>query len=388
MRLTRYTTRLLGPEIAVPVVYTLFLLFAFLSYELEGTRRYLTQASPLGFLLSFLGIFALILFICIGSRLGGFPSRPVLAIIFAIGFLALYRTFSLPLTLVGAVSGGYAIVLLLISKKLDRINLITFSALFLAILSSVMIFSKGIPIFEPLTREGMAVNPTRAFFHGSAVFSATLLAAFYDRKFLLGVPFLAILAIALGFKSDAIAVLVSAGIAASLVKRPRISELTAVLIGAVLIFTVVSTHIASMSYGVWRIPPLLYIFYRAGFTLSVFDRIAVMSLPLGYTHGEALLDPTQQIVSTAVLDYEVPHIITSTLIGPGTLDFGIMGLLFTCAFVGLYLGAMHRLIEKPVQTCFYAIALTHTFILIEVGIQLTSVLFYLSLLYLSLKAKD
>ncbi|RMF91096.1 MAG: hypothetical protein D6733_02180, partial [Methanobacteriota archaeon] len=81
--------------------------------------------------------------------------------------------------------------------------------------------------------------------------------------------------------------------------------------------------------------------------------------------------------------YTEPHIITSTLFGPLTLDFGIAGTLLTALFVGLYLGAMKK--DTALQTCLYAMALTHVLILIEVGLQLSSVMFLLSMLYLSVR---
>jgi hypothetical protein len=159
------------------------------------------------------------------------------------------------------------------------------------------------------------------------------------------------------------------------------------LICVVLILGVIGTFIAKISYETWKISPILLIFYRAGFTFSVFDKVVALGYPFGFLHGYALLDVTQKIVSTEVLHYKEPHIITSTLIGPSMLDFGILGVVATGIAIGLYLGIMYRYKISTaqactIQTCLYAVALTHTFIIIEVGIQLSSVLLYLSLLYL------
>jgi uncharacterized membrane protein len=83
-----------------------------------------------------------------------------------------------------------------------------------------------------------------------------------------------------------------------------------------------------------------------------------------------------------VLDYSTPHIITSTLLGPGMLDFGLLGIALTAVLLGLYLGATYRAAKSKTQLALYAVALTHSFILVEVGLQLTSFIFFLSLLYL------
>jgi uncharacterized membrane protein len=111
-----------------------------------------------------------------------------------------------------------------------------------------------------------------------------------------------------------------------------------------------------------------------------------ISLPLGALKGGAILDTTQMIVSTAVLGYEVPHIITSTLFGPLTLDFGVVGTLLTALFVGVYIGTLKT--DSTLRTCLYAMALTHILVLIEVGLQLSSIMFLLSMLYLSVDERS
>jgi uncharacterized membrane protein len=90
-------------------------------------------------------------------------------------------------------------------------------------------------------------------------------------------------------------------------------------------------------------------------------------------------------VSTAVLGYSEPHIITSSLFGPLTLDFGVIGTILTAVFIGVYLGAMKK--GTTLRTCLYAMALTHVLVLIEVGLQLSSIMFLLSMMYLSVSEK-
>jgi hypothetical protein len=383
MRWTEYTRKFLRPEIAVPFFYITFLVFAFLSYNISTTRRFLQPPDITSYLLSFLGISIIAISALAGRQARFKHPRVILAVVFGLGYLSMSAEFP-ELGIVNVIIPGlYALILWGASERLEKTHMITISLVAISLLASLLIFLRNIPILDALSREEVAVTPLRALFHGSAVFAAALLSALYERKFLAGILLLVVMGIASGFKSDAIAVILSALIAGILVKEPRAKDIIAAIAGVLFILTVVSTHIASLSYGSWNIPPSLYIFYRCGFTFSVFDRIIKLSLPLGHTFGRAFFDPSQEIISTVVLNYEKPHIITSTMFGPGTLDFGIVGLVLTASFIGVYLGAMHTLIQRPVQACLYAIALTHVLILIEVGLQPTSLIFLLSLFYLA-----
>lgn len=384
--------RALRPEIAVPMVYLLFISFAFLSYVLPDTSRYLLAPKGSFSKPGFMTYVVTILSIAILSASAIFGRRirvkanPVLVCVFLAAFLALYTTFPVHPAALIAASGGFTLLLFSISKKIDDPR-ITWAAFSLAVFASLAILYKGIPILETASREATAIDPSRAIFHGFAVLSASFLIAFYKKRTAFpAILFLLTLAIMSGFKSDAIAIIVSASITGLLLRKVTLREIGAGLVAVIFILAIAGTYIAEMSYTSWGVPKTYYIFYRAGFTFAVFDRIVGLSFPLGYLHGESLLDATQMIVSIKVLGelYTEPHIITSTLIGPGMLDFGIIGALATSFFVGTYLGIMDRMREGTILTCLYAIALTHTFILIEVGLQLTSILFYMSLLYLAI----
>jgi uncharacterized membrane protein len=112
--------------------------------------------------------------------------------------------------------------------------------------------------------------------------------------------------------------------------------------------------------------PLELIFYRAAFTLEVFERI----LPLaGTTHGHILSmifssGSPRTFIGEYVLNYTV--CLTSTLFGPVMLDFGLIGLAVQMLFMGLFLGLMDKL-KKGIGVGIYSIILTHTLIWIETG---------------------
>ena len=383
--------RALRPEISVPLVYLLFILFAFISYLIPDTSRYLikpdgpfSKPGLMTYAVTIISLFTLSGAVFFGRRLL-IRANIVLAGVFIMAFLALQLTFEVPTILVLAAAGGFAVLLFLISGKIDDRN-ITWAAFSIATLASLSILYRGVPILAAVSREATAIDPTRAIFHGFAVLAAAFLIAFHKKRTaFVGIVFLMVLAILSGFKSDAIAIIVSASIAGLLLGKVTLKEIGAGVTAVVLILALAGTYIAEISYSTWNVPKTYYIFYRAGLTFGVFDRIVGMSFPLGYLHGAALLDATQMIVSIKVLPelYASPHIITSTLIGPGMLDFGIIGAFGTAVCVGTVLGSMDHMRNSKIQTCLYAIALTHTLILIEVGLQLTSILFYLSLLYLA-----
>ncbi|MEE8358821.1 MAG: hypothetical protein V3R82_05355 [Candidatus Hydrothermarchaeales archaeon] len=385
--------KLLKPEIAVPIVYLIFLFSAFLGFRFPATRRFLIgsfsqEPGVLTYLLSILAAGVIYVSARYGRGLSVRSLKPVvLPSIFLVTSITLLLVFPSFGVLLLFLSGGFTALLWYVSTKLDEIGLITSIAISMAILSALTILVTGIPILDVVSRETVAVTPSRAIFHGFAVLSATLLVGFYDKKrSVIGILFLAALAIVSGFKSDAIAIIVSAGVTGLLLDRISFKEVTTILVSVVFILTAISTHIANISYSSWKIPPWLYIFYRSGFTLSVFDKIVKVSFPLGLLRGKSLLDPAQQIVSTAVLNYQKPHIITSTLIGPGMVDFGILGIILICVVVGLFLGVLDGLKKNKLNTCLFSIALVHVLILIEVGLQLSSIIFLLSLLYLAMSS--
>lgn len=388
MKYMKNSANILSPEFSVSALYLAFLLFAFLSYKIEDTSRFLKEPAPLTFGLSILAIPVLIIFIKAGRKIKPHPYI-LLAILPVVASMDLYL-ISLPIIAIFFIAGGYIVFLWFAAKRLDDHRTIIALTLILAVVASSLVFLKGIPLLDMVLRQSVAVTPQRAIFHGSAVIAATMSILFYGKRvFIPVISFLTFLALLLGFKSDAIAILLSAGIAGLLVRKIWLKGSALILLSIVFILNFIGTYMASataiIADNTWDISPLLYIFYRAGFTLSVFDEIVKLSFPYGYAYGQILLSPTQEVMGLEVFQYK--HIITSTLIGPGMLDFGIFGLILTCAFVGLCLGMMHNL-KNRLQICFYALALAHTFIIIEVGLQLSSILWYLSLLYFSAASRE
>lgn len=379
------------PEAAFPLAYFIFLASAFIAYQLPETQRFLLgsfsgRPSFGAYLASMLGVLIMVFFVKVGKKIEIKRSEILLPVVSFLGFSSVYLTLNIGIIISLFAGLSYAALLFFISRKseIKSILLVSYS---IALISAVFSLYTGAGVIRPELRGEIAVSAYRAVFHGFAVLSAALLVGFFEKKKAFsGIVLLAFLGMLSGFKSDAIAVIGSAALAGLLLRRISLKELLGAFFSVFLILTLASTYIAKKSYLAWEIHPLLYPVYRFGFTFSVFSKIYEMSMPLGYLHGRAIADTTQRIMSTAVLNYSSPHIITSSLFGPLTLDFGIIGILLTSCFMGTYLGIMNAKKEKP-QLCLYSMSLMHALILIEVGLQQASMLFLLSMLYLSLNLK-
>ncbi len=390
MKSTKKYLQVFEPEAAVPLAYLVFLGLALLSYNIAVTRKYLLESfgSPpvaAAYLTTLAGLAIFIAAARIGRKLDFNSHEIVLGGIVLCASAVVYLTLEIPLALAVIMAGGYAVLLYYLSAQSD-FHRLTGIVFLLALLSALSILVRGIPILSASAREVAAVSTSRALFHGFGVFAGTLIIGFYDRKkAALAITALAMAGLFSGFKSDAIAIILSASIAGLLLGKISLRAMTLTAAAIAFILTGVSTFIALVAHGVWNIPPYLYPIYRFGFTFSVYSKIVESSLPLGSLYGQAILSTTQEIVSTAVLGYTKPHIITSTLFGPLTLDFGLIGLVATAVFIGIFLGVMKR--NTTLRTCLYAMALTHVLVLIEVGLQLSSIMFLFSMLYLSIREK-
>ena len=115
--------------------------------------------------------------------------------------------------------------------------------------------------------------------------------------------------------------------------------------------------------------PIELIFYRAGFTLEVFQRILRLG---GTTNGHILSmifssGSPRTFIGNYVLTDNV--CLTSTLFGPVYLDFGLIGLTIQMAFLGAFLKLINKIAkaEKGIAIGIYSIILVHTLIWIETG---------------------
>jgi oligosaccharide repeat unit polymerase len=146
-------------------------------------------------------------------------------------------------------------------------------------------------------------------------------------------------------------------------KKIGIAFIAIIAVGIMAIGYIASQSIASQH---WTLNPLELIFYRAAFTLEVFEKIIPLA---GSTHGHILSmifssGSPRTFIGQYVLHYTV--CLTSTLFGPVYLDFGLIGLTVQMLFMGIFLETIHKL-KKGIGVGIYSIILTHTIIWIETG---------------------
>jgi oligosaccharide repeat unit polymerase len=151
--------------------------------------------------------------------------------------------------------------------------------------------------------------------------------------------------------------------------------------------------VKSIEWQQWNLNPLELFFYRAGYTLTVFDKLIGLK---GVTNGTLSYysimgffesaDP-RVIVGEVVLGYK--HSSTSTIFGPALLDFGTWALALQMFILGLVLKLMHLIQKqkKGIFTAFYAVILAQTLVWIETGpTDLVVWIFYFISMFLILYA--
>lgn len=250
-----------------------------------------------------------------------------------------------------------------LSEKLLLVLIII--ALALQCLNLVLI--GGIPLFNSVLKSNATTNIWRVAYPLFLIMINILLAKYYDRKYLLLIALGALIFGLNGYRTSVLGILGSSFI--TLYYLDKISRKVGIIFVAVIVAGIMAIgYIASQSIATqhWTLNPLELIFYRAAFTLEVFEKI----IPLGAsTHGHILSmifssGSPRTFIGEYVLHYTV--CLTSTLFGPVYLDFGLIGLAIQMLFMGLFLEIIYKL-KKGIGVGIYSIILTHTIIWIETG---------------------
>lgn len=256
------------------------------------------------------------------------------------------------------------------NKKIDILSeklllILVIAALILQSLNIVLL--GGIPLFNSALKANATTNIWRIAYPLFLITSNFLLAKYYNRKYLILILAGAVIFGLNGYRTSVLGILGSSFI--TLYYLRKISKKFAFVFIAVIFIGLVSVgYIASQSIAGqhWTLNPIELLFYRAAFTLEVFERI----LPLaGTTHGKILSmifssGSPRTFIGNYVLHENV--CLTSTLFGPVMLDFGYIGLAVQMAFIGAFLGLINKL-KKGIGIGVYSIILTHTIIWIETG---------------------
>lgn len=238
-------------------------------------------------------------------------------------------------------------------------------ALILQTLNLVLI--GGIPLFNSTLKANATTNIWRIAYPLFLIVINVLLAKFYSRKYLILVVLGALIFGLNGYRTSVLGILGSSFI--TLYYLNKISRKMGIIFIAIIVMGIMAIgYIASKSIATqnWTLNPLELIFYRAAFTLELFEKI----LPLaGTTNGHILTmifssGSPRTFVGEYVMKYT--FCATSTLFGPVMLDFGLIGLTVQMLFMGLFLAMMDKL-KKGIGVGIYSIILTHTLIWIETG---------------------
>ena len=242
---------------------------------------------------------------------------------------------------------------------------LTIIALILQTLNLVLL--GGIPLFNSTLKANATTNIWRVAYPLFLITINFLLAKYYNRKYLVLVILGAVIFGLNGYRTSVLGILGSSFI--TLYYLERISRRFGIAFIAIIVLGLMAVgYIASQSIAgqTWTLNPLELIFYRAAFTLEVFERI----LPLAGTTGGKILamifssGSPRTFIGEYVLHYNV--CLTSTLFGPVMLDFGYVGLTIQMLFLGAFLGIIHK-IKRVVGIGICAFILTHTIIWIETG---------------------
>lgn len=250
-----------------------------------------------------------------------------------------------------------------LSEKL----LLTLTVIALILQALNLVLLGGIPLFNSALKANATTNIWRVAYPLFLITVNLLLSKYYDKKYLSLILLGALIFGLNGYRTSVLGILGSSFI--TLYYLDKISKKFALVFIAIIIIGLMGVgYIASQSIAGqhWTLNPLELIFYRAGFTLEVFEKIIPLA---GTTHRHILSmifssGSPRTFIGEYVLKYTV--CLTSTLFGPVMLDFGYIGLTIQMLFMGAFLGLMNKL-KEGFGIGIYAIILTHTIIWIETG---------------------
>ncbi len=273
-------------------------------------------------------------------------------IIFTAGFLLTERKVNFKVSEINYLSEKLLLTLTMLALILQALNLV---------------YLGGIPLFDSALKASATTNIWRVAYPLFLITINFLLAKYYNRKYLVLILLGALVFGLNGYRTSVLGILGSSFITLyyldKISKKFGIAFIAIIIIGLMGVGYIASQSIAGQH---WTLNPLELIFYRAAFTLEVFERILSLA---GTTNGKILAmifssGSPRTFIGNYVLTDNV--CLTSTLFGPVMLDFGYIGLTVQMFFMGAFLGLMNK-IKKGVGVGIYSFILTHTIIWIETG---------------------
>jgi len=257
-----------------------------------------------------------------------------------------------------------------------------------------LFFLGGIPLFSGVLKARAFNILTILSYVFFLITINVLIAKFYKKRYFLIVFIGVILFAATGYRATTIAIIVSVLITAFYTNEHKFKHFL-IITPLVIVLGLLVGYIAALSieWQHWHVNPLSLVFIRAGFTLTVLNKIIQIqntghglitrSILSGFFH---LNDP-RLVLGQFVFKHPVSY--TSTIFGPAILDFGYIGLTIQMFFLGMMLELLHYLqkIKKGTYTAFYSMGLAHTIIWVETSpTDLTVWIYFLIAVVLVLNA--
>ncbi len=273
-------------------------------------------------------------------------------IIFSVGVLLAKHKINIESKEITFLSERLLLALTIIALVLQALNLVLLG---------------GIPLFNSTLKANATTNIWRVAYPLFLIMINLLLAKYYNRKYLLLIIIGALIFGLNGYRTSVLGILGSSFITLyyldKISRKFGIAFVALIVIGLMAVGYIASQSIAGQH---WTLNPLELIFYRAAFTLEVFEKIIPLA---GTTNGHILSmifssGSPRTFIGEYVLHYTV--CLTSTLFGPVMLDFGYLGLTIQMLFMGIFLEVINK-IKKGIGVGIYSIILTHTIIWIETG---------------------
>lgn len=251
-------------------------------------------------------------------------------------------------------------------------KIVLFFVIFPMILELInLYFLGGIPLFSGFLKAKAFNTVTVISYIIFLVSINVLIAKFYKKKYFLLVLIGAVLFSAIGYRAISSAIILSVLITTFYTDGHKLKPFL-ILIPVIIIVGLLVGYIAAISieWQHWDVNPLNLVFIRAGFTLTVLDKITSMAdtshgiLAQSVLTGFINSDP-RLILGQLVFKSNVSY--TATIFGPAILEFGYLGLTVQMFFIGFVLELLHHLqkIKMGAYTAFYALGLAHTMIWVE-----------------------
>lgn len=388
MKLSNLKLNMFRPE-ALLVYYLLFLVIAAVSFFAHLPMK---KPTALGFAITLLSFPFYLIGVKLSEKIYSKKIPPVLYFAFAVFLTLFYAGVFAGFYKISMINGFFITTLAIfvplaalyrfsssiskpVSSNIPKIlMLIGVLSLFLAFLEF-----GGIPLLNP----ALKIKALTSAFWGIAILTfftgyAIFLSSVKNQKTFFAIVLLSTLLFSLmAFRGGILTVFLTGIIIAYY--KGFLGNKKVFLGLAVALFIIIGVGYIAMPL----LDPLKLLFYRAGTTYIVFDKIVQQSFPFGITHGSLFFHGDPRIfVGFEIMGKTSATSLTYTLIGSAAMDFGILGVVLWMLFLGLILGLAYRSKEHLLFRSFYALMFSLSFIGIETGLDPFQLLFFWSFLFL------